>query len=118
MLIAPCCFSQQVSEHHSEAAERIRADIRVRLAAGESRQEILNAYVQQYGRRVLADPSPEGFGQLLVIVPVLTLALTAVALGLLVRRFARRGAAVHAPAAADGPASVVRRLDDELRDMD
>ena len=45
MLIAPCCFSQQVSVHQSPAADEVRADVRARLAAGETRQQILDAYV-------------------------------------------------------------------------
>ena len=38
MLIAPCCFSQQVSVHQSPAADEVRRDVRRRLAEGQSRQ--------------------------------------------------------------------------------
>lgn len=121
LLIAPCCFSQQVSEHQSAAADEARRDIRARLAAGETRQEILDAYVAQYGNRVLATPPPEGINLVLYVTPVVVLFSSIGLIVLVVRRFsARRGAelpegAVPAPAWS---ADVETKLDDELRDLD
>ena len=40
MLIAPCCFQQQVSLRQSAAAEEVRRDVRARLAAGQTRWQI------------------------------------------------------------------------------
>ena len=118
-LIAPCCFSQQVSLHQSEAAAEVRRDIRRRLSAGESREQILGAYVAQYGRRILVEPPAEGFDAILYVLPPLGLLLTAALTIVLVRRFAARGQA----AAPAGPAGTVDQaysavLDDELRDLD
>ena len=118
-LIAPCCFSQQVSLHQSEAAAEVRRDIRRRLSAGQSREQILDAYVAQYGKRILVEPPAEGFDTILYVLPPLGLILTAALTIVLVRRFAARGQ-VAAPAA---PAGIVDQaysavLDDELRDLD
>ena len=77
MLIAPCCFSQQVSVHHSAAADEVRQDIRKRLAAGETREQILDAYEAQYGKRVLAEPPAEGIARMLYVLPPLVFVLTA-----------------------------------------
>jgi cytochrome c-type biogenesis protein CcmH len=124
MLIAPCCFSQQVSIHHSEAADEVRRDIRQRLAAGEARDAILNAYVQQYGKRILAVPPSEGFDSVLHVLPPLGLVFTAGLTMALVRRFThrrtdiRQGARESAPDAADAEDAYGAALNDELRDLD
>ena len=119
-LIAPCCWSQQVSVHQSGAADEIRRDVRRRLAAGETRQQILDAYVAQYGPGILAEPSARGFNISLYAVPILLFFASAVTLALVVRRFVRPKA-VAADAGAAGVAGAGQygaRLDDELRDLD
>ncbi len=126
MLIAPCCFRQQVSVHQSEAADNVRRDIRQRLAAGQSRDEILDAYVQQYGERVLAEPRAKGISSLLYGLPALGLILSGAVGLLLVRHFARQGSARSVPIAdgitSTGPEGADERyqqqLDDALRDLD
>jgi cytochrome c-type biogenesis protein CcmH len=119
MIIAPCCFSQQVSVHQSPAADEVRKDVRLRLAAGETREQILNAYVSRYGKRILAEPPAEGFDLALYLLPPLMLLGSAAVVVWLVRRFSGR-----AVAGATEPARLVpggdydEKLDDELRDLD
>lgn len=118
MIIAPCCFSQQVSVHQSPAADEVRKDVRARLGAGETRQQILDAYVAQYGKRILAEPPAAGFDLALYVLPPLLLVASAGLIVVLLRRFSRRPVA-----AADGAQAVhangyEQKLDDELRDMD
>jgi cytochrome c-type biogenesis protein CcmH len=71
---------------HSEApqAERERALIRKLIERGESKEEIKDALVAEYGPRVLATPSGEGFDLLAWLVPgtVILLAAGAVVYGL------------------------------------
>lgn len=118
-LIAPCCFSQQVSLHQSEAAAEVRRDIRRRLSAGQSREQILDAYVAQYGKRILVEPPAEGLDTILYVLPPIGLILTAALTIVLVRRFAARGQAA-VPAAPVGTVDQAYSavLDDELRDLD
>jgi cytochrome c-type biogenesis protein CcmH len=118
MLIAPCCFSQQVSEHQSEASLQVRQDIRARLGAGQTREQILDAYVNQYGKRILAEPEMKGFGALAIAIPAVLLALTGLGLAVVVRRFARERPAGPRPALETVPPALVERLDTELRDLD
>ena len=56
---------------HSEApqAERERALIRRLIARGESKEEIKDALVAEYGPRVLATPSGQGFDLLAWLIP-------------------------------------------------
>ena len=68
-LIAPCCWSQPVSQHYSEAAEQIRREVRAMVAEGKSRNEILDYYVAKYGERILAAPRAKGFNSLAYILP-------------------------------------------------
>ena len=121
ILIAPCCFSQQVSVHLSPAADEVRKDIRRRLAAGESRDRILDAYVARYGKRILAQPPAEGIARALYLLPPLAFVLTAALVVVVVRRFTAPRPP-DAPVAPSTPPPAEERyraeLDEELRDLD
>lgn len=118
MIIAPCCYSQQVSVHQSPAADEVRKDVRLRLAAGETREQILNAYVAQYGKRILAEPPAEGFDLALYVLPPVLLILSAALVVVVLRRFSRRPA-LQVESPMPGPSGAYdTRLDDELRDLD
>lgn len=58
MVLAPCCYTAPLSSHQSEISVKMRIEIAKWVADGRSDQEILNAYVQQYGAKVLVDPRP------------------------------------------------------------
>jgi len=75
----------------SPQAQRERALVRRLIAAGESKAEVKDALVAQYGRRVLALPSGSGFDLSAYLVPAIAFALVAVALALGVRRWRRAG---------------------------
>lgn len=118
-LIAPCCWSQQVSEHQSPIATEMRADIRRRLAGGQTRDQILDAYVAEHGARILAVPPAKGFNYLLFAVPPFLFVATAGFVIFFVRRAARGGQMAPAPQpAATETDQYARQLDDELRDLD
>jgi cytochrome c-type biogenesis protein CcmH len=121
MLIAPCCFSQQVSVHQSDTAQEVKQDVRRRLAAGQTRQQILDAYVASYGKRILAEPGAEGFGLMLYVMPMAVLIASMALIAVVIRRISRH-ALTEAPAAAGAPGSCApeydARLDEELRDLD
>jgi cytochrome c-type biogenesis protein CcmH/NrfF len=72
-------------------AERERAFIRRLIARGETKQEIMDALVREYGPEVLATPEGEGFDLAAWVVPAAALLLAALALGFAVRRWRRRG---------------------------
>jgi len=72
-LIAPCCFSQTVADHYSDAAAHIKQQIRQLLAEGQSEDQILDAYVRVYGERILAAPRATGFNLLAYLAPPIVL---------------------------------------------
>ncbi len=121
MLMAPCCWSQPVSQHQSQASEDVKQQIRALLASGKSRQQVLDAFVAEYGQRILVEPPARGFGAVLYGGLLITFLLTASGLVLWIRRASRQPvpatAFVAAPSASDD-AVYAARLDDELRDMD
>jgi cytochrome c-type biogenesis protein CcmH/NrfF len=100
----------------------MKADNRKRLAAGQTHQEILDTYYQQYGAQILVVPPAEGFTWLLYIIPPIALLAGAALVVVVIRRFtAQRASGVAAAAAAGGagsPSAYDERLNDELRDMD
>jgi len=124
MLIAPCCFHQQVSVHQSAAAEEIRQDIRRRLSSGETREAILAHYVGRYGTRILAQPPREGFFLTLYRAPTMALIVSAAALAFVLQRVtaASRRRRREERAAARASEELVRaygdRIDDELRALE
>jgi cytochrome c-type biogenesis protein CcmH len=123
MLIAPCCWSQQVSLHQSPVADDIKANIRRMLAQNKTRQQILDAYVAEYGDRILAEPPARGFSAALYVLPWVFLAGSIGLVVTVVRRL--RASAPRVPALASAPRAPspeseaeADRLDEELRNLD
>jgi cytochrome c-type biogenesis protein CcmH/NrfF len=84
-----CGTTLNVSE--SPEADRERAFIRRLIARGETKQQIKDALVAQFGRSVLATPSGKGFDLAAYLVPAIGLALAAAAIAAAVLRWRRRG---------------------------
>lgn len=104
-------------------ADRMRAFIRERIAAGDTKSEIKDALVAQFGEAVLAAPPREGFNLLAWILPLAGAALAAGALAVALRRWSRTRAetAPVEPSANGRPPldpELERRLDDELARFD
>ena len=99
----------------SPVADQERAFIRARIAEGMTKDEIKAALVEEYGADVLAEPSDEGFDLAAWIVPAALVALAALGVALLARRW-RQPPPLAAEPELD-PADA-RRLDAELRAFD
>jgi cytochrome c-type biogenesis protein CcmH len=82
----------------------MKAFIRVRIAAGDTEQQIKDALVDQFGPAVLATPPKSGFGLLAWLLPLVVLVAGAIVVGVLIRSWSRRRA----------PPSSVQPLDPEL----
>ena len=74
----------------SPQAERERELIRGLIAEGQSKDEIKDALVAEYGEDVLAVPDSDGFDLTAWMVPALGIALAAAAVGLAIARLGRR----------------------------
>jgi cytochrome c-type biogenesis protein CcmH len=111
-LIAPCCWTQPVSQHPSEVSEKIRKEVKDMVAAGKSRDEILDYYVAQYGERSLASPR----WKVAYILPWLALALGGLLLIILLKKLRK-----PAPAPAPAPVPDARytsAVEQEMKDLE
>jgi cytochrome c-type biogenesis protein CcmH len=88
-LVCPTCKST-LDQSNAPVALRMKAFVRERIAAGDSKSEIKEQLVAQFGRGVLAAPERKGFDLLAWILPLAGLALGGVAVTLLLVRWTRR----------------------------
>lgn len=61
-LQCPVCENVTVADSGSPLAEQMRGIIRQKLEAGESKEQILQYFVDRYGPGILARPQPSGLG--------------------------------------------------------
>lgn len=114
-LVCPVCETT-LDTSDAPVARRMKAFIRARIAAGDTKSEIKAQLVDQFGTAVLAVPPRRGFDLVAWLLPLAGLGVGVVAVGALVWRWSRgRG---DAPPAGDereplDPA-LERRLDDAL----
>ncbi len=119
MLIAPCCWSQQVSLHQSPASDEIKQTIRRLLAEGKTQQQVLDYYVAEHGDRVLAEPPARGFSAALYVAPWLFLAGSIGLVVVVVRKLRRQAPAVRTEAPpGDANDDEADRIDEDLRNLD
>jgi len=117
-LIAPCCWSQPVSQHDSEVSQQIRDEVSTMLAAGKSRDEILDFFVARYGERILVTPRAKGFNTLVYILPWAALPIGVWILVLLIRKLR---SSAPSPAPAPSPVTDSRYdsvIEKEMRELD
>lgn len=74
-LICPSCLDDRmtVAACNDSTAEQTRQDIQQRLASGQTKDQIIEAYVAQYGETILTVPRTTGFNLVAWIVPPLGL---------------------------------------------
>ncbi len=118
-LMCPTCGTS-LELSNAPAADQIRRFVRARIAAGDTKSEIEDKLVAEFGRGVLASPPKEGFDLLAWVLPLLAVGLGAAAIGVLVVRWSRGREPEPAPgeSAANGRVpldpALEQRLDDEL----
>ncbi|MGB7291688.1 MAG: cytochrome c-type biogenesis protein [Thermodesulfobacteriota bacterium] len=86
LLMCPVCQGQSVAESNSELAKDMRSIIREKLEAGESKEEIINYFVNRYGESILGYPPVKGVNLLLWILPALAVVLGGIGIGLFLHR--------------------------------
>jgi cytochrome c-type biogenesis protein CcmH len=107
-LLAPCCWQETVKVHRSEIALQMQGEIAQMVASGRTDRQILDLYIQRYGKRILVEPEGSAWW-LALVVPLL-----AAMFGLwFVLRFVRRMRAPVPAPAADAPVAPIE-LDDDF----
>jgi cytochrome c-type biogenesis protein CcmH len=109
-LRCPVCEALSIADSPSTTARAIRADLRRRIVAGQSDEEIRQAYVDRYGESILLEPEGSGLGILVWGLPVAAVVLGAGGLALALRRW-RREPRLHATEADEQLVSRARRAE-------
>jgi cytochrome c-type biogenesis protein CcmH len=117
-LVCPTCKTT-LQMSNAPVADRMRAFIRERIAAGDTKSEIKDKLVAQFGESVLAAPPARGFNLLAWLVPIAGGLIAAVAVAVLAVRWSRtRAERPGGPPSADGRGPLdpetERRVDEEL----
>ncbi len=84
------CQNETIAASHADLAVDLRKQIRIKLAAGESQQQILDFMVARYGDFVLYRPPLKASTVMLWLGPFVLLVVAAVLMALNIRR-RRRG---------------------------
>ena len=111
-VMCPVCGTT-LDQSSSPAAQQIKRVIARRIAAGDTKSEIEDRLVADYGDSILAAPPRRGFGLLAWWLPIGGIVVAAVVVGAGAWRWSRVREPGRQPVPLD-PA-LERRLDDELR---
>jgi cytochrome c-type biogenesis protein CcmH len=108
-LMCPVCPGETIDQSQVELAKQMRVQVREKLAAGESRSQILDYFVARFGEDVLAAPPKQGAHLIAWVVPGVGLTAFGAVLFLVLRamRFS------HSPEAA--PLMTALLTDEELK---
>jgi cytochrome c-type biogenesis protein CcmH len=112
-LVCPVCETT-LDTSDAPIARRMKAFIRVRIAAGDTKSEIKAKLVDQFGSTVLAVPPRKGFDWVAWILPLAGLAAGATFVGVVAWRWSHVRRDEPESAAEPLDPALERQLDDEL----
>jgi cytochrome c-type biogenesis protein CcmH len=111
-VMCPVCGTT-LDQSDSPAAQQIKRVIARRIAAGDTKSQIEDRLVANYGDSILAAPPHHGFGLVAWWLPIVGITAAAVLVGAGAWRWSHTRE--PAPPAAPLDPAVERRIDDELR---
>jgi len=114
-VMCPIC-NTTLDQSSSPAARQIETVISRRIAAGDTKSEIKDRLVAEYGPQILAAPPKKGFNLLAWLLPIGGVLAGALVLGLLAWRWSL--VREPAPHAARLDPTLERRVDEELARFD
>jgi cytochrome c-type biogenesis protein CcmH len=126
-IICDCgCSNLTVKECTCGKADRVRTEVAARLDGGQTPEQVVQAYVQEYGEQILAAPTTRGFNLVGWLAPFAVLLLATAFLVVVLRRWSRvpwQEAPLVAAAGAGGErkapeASFLKRVEEDLEDVE
>jgi cytochrome c-type biogenesis protein CcmH len=108
-------FTCRTTDFSCQVSPAMHRDVMSLVEGGYDAQEIINAFVGAYGERVLMSPRKSGFNLVGWFAPGVALAVGAVVVGWLIRRWGRAG---ERPAASAAIAPTIDATPDELRRLE
>jgi len=115
-LVCPVCH-ETLDESDAPIAQRMKLVVRRKVAAGWTKQQILDYMVVNFGPNVLSEPQKHGFDLLAWVLPIGGVLAGLAALGGGAVYWSRRPGGGPQPAAALD-AATERRIDEELARFD
>ena len=116
-LICPTCHTT-LDQSNAPVAQQMKALIADRIAAGDTKSEIEQRLVADYGRGVLAKPDTKGFDLLAWVLPIAGLLVGAVVVGAAAWRWSRRRGVPDQDAAEPLEPELEQLVDEELRRLE
>jgi cytochrome c-type biogenesis protein CcmH len=90
LIMCPLCAGQTIAQSNNETSSQMRDLVLKKLRQGESKEEILQYFESRYGERILAKPNKKGFNLILWVLPFVCVALAAIVIYFLIRRWSTR----------------------------
>ncbi len=112
-VVCPTCHTT-LDQSSSPIAQRMKAFISVRIRAGDTKSEIEQKLVDQFGQAVLAKPATHGFDLLAWLLPIVGLLGGAAVIGAAAWRWSRARSPDPGPSEAPIDPALERRVDEEL----
>lgn len=75
------CLGESVAGSQADIAVKMRGEIRVQMRKGRTDDEILTYFADRYGQRVLLNPSGEGIGAVVWVLPVVVVGVGLLGVG-------------------------------------
>jgi cytochrome c-type biogenesis protein CcmH len=116
-VMCPVCPGETLEQSSSPAARQVERFIAARIAAGDTKSEIKDKLVAEYGTRILAAPPKQGFDLLAWLLPLAGAVAGALVIGAAAWRWSRAREPVP-PAPSKLDPELERRLDRELARFD
>ncbi len=118
-IMCPICPAQTIAQSSNETSRQMRDLILKKLRQGESKDEILQYFASRYGERIMAKPKKKGFNLMLWFFPFVFLALVAIVIYFLIRRWSTRVPMETAPRFEEADlAEYKERVEKELKEFD
>lgn len=73
LLMCPVCPAETIDQSQADLAIQMRSLVRQKLQSGESEEQILDFFVDRYGKSVLSQPPSTGFNLVVWVVPPIAL---------------------------------------------
>ncbi len=90
LIMCPLCAGQTIAQSSNETSSQMRDLVLKKLRQGETKEEILQYFESRYGERIMAKPNKKGFNLILWFFPFVFVALAAIVIYFLIRRWSTR----------------------------
>jgi cytochrome c-type biogenesis protein CcmH len=117
LLMCPVCPAETIDQSQADLAIQMRSLVREKLQSGESEEEILDFFVDRYGKSVLSQPPTSGFNLVVWVVPPIALVGGLALVWLAARQLGQRrqpNSQKEAPEGRPDLEQYLRQIDDEF----